>query len=318
MKKINYIILSLLLVFAGFVPSFAQVDAPVMEEVPVLEEVEEVTEVEVMPEVSLPIDLIAVSEFKTLMKSNKNLIIIDASKSKKYKKAHIANAIYVNHNKLYKDGDVKGVVLPVDELATYFGKLGINEKSEIVLYDGGKQKYSSRLYWILKYIGAEDVKILHQDPNTWKKSRIMLTSKLPKARKAVTFTPNVDETMYASTAYVETTLPDPNVILIDVRSAEEYNGDKVVSGDKKGHIPGSINIDYLDLETAVGAFKSVKDLEAIAAKYGITPDKELIFLCKTSIRGAVAYVAFKNVLGYKNVKLYDGACAEWCTKHPLE
>mgnify|MGYP000680751011 FL=1 len=57
---------------------------------------------------------------------------------------------------------------------------------------------------------------------------------------------------------------------------------------------------------------------AIAEKYGLTPDKEIIFLCKTSVRGSVAYVAFKNVLGYENVKLYDGACAEWCSKHPLE
>lgn len=286
MKNIKYIILSMIVLLGGL-NTFAQVD------------------------------LISAKDFKALLKNNKELIVIDASKSKKYAKAHIPNAIFINHNNLYKDGDVKGVIKPVDELAKFFGNLGINEKSEVVLYDGGKQKYSSRIYWILKYLGAENVKILHQDPAQWKKLRLTVTSKVPKKRKPVVFTPIINESIYASTEYVNATLDSTSVVLIDVRTPEEFEGGKAVTGDKKGHIPGSININYTALETETGAFKSKEALEAIAKKYNLTPDMELIFLCKTSVRGAVAYVAFKNVLGYEKVKLYDGACTEWCTKHPL-
>jgi thiosulfate/3-mercaptopyruvate sulfurtransferase len=288
MKTLSNLILSFLLVLTGSVTTFAQVD------------------------------LVPASEFKALIKANKEIVIIDAAKSKTYTKAHIPNAVHVDHNKLYRDGDVSGVVLPVEELAAYFGNLGINEKSDILLYDEGSQKYSTRLYWILKYIGAENVKILHNDINEWKKARIMLTAQAPKSRKPVTFTPTVNDAIYASTDYVSENLKNPNVILVDVRTADEYTGVKAVKGDKKGHIPGSINIDYVEFETETGAFKSKEDLMAIAEKYGLTPDKEIIFLCKTSVRGAVAYAAFKNVLEYENVKLYDGACAEWCSKHPLE
>lgn len=263
-------------------------------------------------------DIINANEFKAMMKANKELVVVDASKSKKYTKAHIPNAIFINHNKLYKEGDVKGVILPVEELAAFFGNLGISEKTEVVLYDGGTQKYSSRLYWILKYIGAENVKILHQEPNAWRKARLVVTEKPTKAKDPVVFTPTVDESIYASTEYVATKAEGLNRVLIDVRSPEEFNGEKAVSGEKKGHIPGSININYVDFETETGAFKSKAELEALAAKYNLTPDMEIIVFCKTSVRGAVAYVAFKNVLGFENVKLYDGACSEWCSKHALE
>lgn len=288
MKTINSIIIALLLVVSGSISSFAQVD------------------------------LISATEFKALVKANKELVIVDGSKSKTYAKAHLPNAMRINHNKLYKDGDVSGIIKSAEELAKFFGDLGISEKTEVVLYDEGSQKYSSRLYWVLKYLGAENVKILHNNPEEWKKARLMLTSKVPKARKPVTFTPTVNETLYASTDYVFENVKNPNVVLVDVRSAAEYNGEKAVKGDKAGHIPGSINIDYKEFETAAKAFKSKEQLAELAAKHGITPDKEVIFLCKTSVRGAVAYVAFKNVLGYENVKLYDGACAEWCSVHPLE
>lgn len=288
MKMINNIILSLLLVLSGSISAYAQVD------------------------------LVTIDQIKDLAKANKELVIIDASKGKTYARAHLTNAINIDHNKLYKDGDVDGVIKPVEELAAFFGNLGISEKSEVVIYDEGSQKYSSRLYWILKYIGAENVKILHNDENEWKKARVMLTAEAPKAKKPVTFNLAVNDAIYASTTYVSEQIKNPEVIVVDVRTPEEYSGGTAVSGEKKGHIPGSINIDYVEMETETGAFKSKEDLMALAEKYSITPDKQVIFLCKTSVRGAVAYVAFKNVLGYENVKLYDGACAEWCTVHPLE
>ncbi len=288
MKAINSIIIALLLVVTAAVNANAQVD------------------------------IISAKDFTALVKANKELVIVDAAKSKTYANAHIKNAININHNDLYKDGDVSGVIKSADELAAFFGNMGISEKTEVVLYDEGSQKYSSRLYWILKYIGAENVKILHKDMDEWRNARILLTGTASKAPKAVTFTPTVNEMIYATTDYVAENLKNPNVVVVDVRTAEEYNGEKAVTGDKAGHIAGSINIDYVEFETEAGAFKSKEDLAAMAEKYGITPDKEVIFLCKTSVRGAVAFVAFKNVLGYENVKLYDGACAEWCTKNPLE
>lgn len=288
MKAINSIIIALLLVVTATVNANAQVD------------------------------IISAKDFTALVKANKELVIVDAAKSKTYTNAHVKNAIHINHNDLYKDGDVSGIIKSAEELAEFFGNLGISEKTEVVLYDEGSQKYSSRLYWVLKYIGAENVKILHKDMDEWRKARIMLTSASTKAHKPVTFTPTVNETIYATTDYVAENLENPNVIVVDVRTVEEYNGEKAIKGDKAGHIPGTINIDYVEFETEAGAYKTKEGLAALAEKYGITPDKEVIFLCKTSVRGAVAFVAFKNVLGYENVKLYDGACAEWCTKNPLE
>ena len=79
-------------------------------------------------------------------------------------------------------------------------------------------------------------------------------------------------------------------------------------------IAGSVNINFTELLTDSGAFKSPSELEAIAAAHGITPEKEVIFYCVTSVRGAVAFSAFEGILGYEHVRLYDGAYLEWVGK----
>ena len=148
----------------------------------------------------------------------------------------------------------------------------------------------------------------------WKKAKVPLTRLAPK-RKAVTFTPNVDKSVMAYIEDVKKSNGNDNVILIDVRTPEEFDA----SSDKSdGRIPGSININHKDFLTADSeAYKSKEELETIARQYGLSPDKELIFYCKTSVRGAVGYIAFKNILGYPNVKVYDGAYEEWKTKYDL-
>ncbi len=264
-------------------------------------------------------DIISAKEFKALYKSNKDLIVIDGAKSKKYKKNHIKGAIRINHNKLYKKGDVKGILLDVPDLEKYFGDLGISNTSTIVITDGGSQKYNSRIYWILKYLGAENVQVLHKDMAKWGKNRIALTAAVPAPRDPVTFTATVNPKLNVSTAYVIENLENPNVVLVDNRAQVEYDGlfEKDLKDLKQGHIPGAIPMNYKELLTENGAYKSREELQAIADSYGLTPDKEIIFHCRTSVRGAVGYIAFKNILGYEKVRLYDGALAEFMVERDL-
>ena len=106
----------------------------------------------------------------------------------------------------------------------------------------------------------------------------------------------------------------PDVVVVDVRTPAEYTGAAQYSD---GHLAGAVNINFTDMLTDDGAFKDATELEAIAAANGITPDKEVILYCRTSVRAAVSFAAFKEVLGYENVKVYDGAYAEWSTDNPV-
>jgi len=251
--------------------------------------------------------LITPKDFMALTKSADNLVIIDAAKESTYKTSHVKNAVNIPHKTLYVEGGVEGVIKSPADLAKLFGSKGVSESSTIVIYDNGSQKYSSRVYWVLKYLGAKNVKLLHKDMDQWKKVRLPIT-RMPAKAKTATFTPSVNKAIYADMAHVKASKAKAK--LIDARTAKEFNGtsEKPVS---PGHIPGAINIDHKDFLTAKEAFKPKADIEALVAKHGIKSTDEVILYCKTSVRGAVLFVAFKDILGYGNVKIYDGALEEW-------
>ena len=242
-------------------------------------------------------------EFSAFKKANKNLVVIDARKATDYAKMHIMKSVNVPHKDLYKDGAVEGLIKDPAALAAYFGKKGISNATPIVIYDDGSSKYNSRVYWVLKYLGAENVQMLHKDMNQWKMARIPLTKSVVPAKKT-TFTPKVNKAILAEMPAVKA----KTAILIDARDAVEYDGS---FKDSEGHLPGAINMPYKEVLKANGAFKSKAELETLASKYGLAADKEIIVYCVTSVRAAVIYFALNNILGYTNVKVYDGAYNEW-------
>lgn len=263
-------------------------------------------------------DIISASDFKAAIKNNKDLVIIDASKTKNYKKNHVKNAMHILYADLNKDKSVAplGTIESPEFIADYMGKKGVSADDEIIIYDGGTQKYSSRMYVTLKYAGAKNVKMVHKDMGEWGKNRILLTSAAPKTRKATTFTADPQNDMFVDLDYVMANKDKETVVLVDTRSPEEFAGEKKVIDGKFGHIPGSINIPFEEFETESGAFKSKSALQDLAAKYNLG-GKELIFFCKTGVKGAVAYNAFNNVLEHPNAKLYEGGCADYVSKYDL-
>lgn len=257
-------------------------------------------------------DVITADEFMALTKSSDNLVVIDANTSKNYSASHIKDAVHVYHMDLYKDGDISGLIETPENLAAYFGNLGITETTPVVITDDGTQKYNARVYWILKYLGAENVKVLHKDMNEWRNARIPLTS-APARTKPATFTPTVNPDIFADLAYVTENKDKDNVVVVDCRTPDEYAG--VKSSD--GHIPGAINIDYVAFLTETGAFKTADEIKAIAEANGITADTEVILYCKTSVRATPAFIALKNILGLEKVRVYDGAYNEWAANYPV-
>ena len=252
-------------------------------------------------------EVINAETYKQMIKDNVEMVVLDGNKKKGYKAAHLENSIFINHNDLYKEGDVKGLILSPEELGGIFGELGVGDNVTVVITDDGSQKYSSRVTWILDYLGYDNVKILHKDKKEWRDARLSLTSKVinPTPRN---FTVNLRPEIMANIDEVASSLENANVILVDARTPEEFAGNHKNSD---GHIPGAINMNYEELLTENGAFKSKEDLMAMMNDRGFTPEKEYIFYCRTSVRAGVPYYAFKYILGYENVKVYDGAYFEW-------
>ncbi len=253
-------------------------------------------------------DTISVSELAEIM-DDKNVRIVSARKSKDYGVVHLKNAINVWHKDLYKAGDIKGLIKSPTELANIFGSKGISETNTIVVYDGGKNKLSGRLYWIFDYLGCDDVRILNGQLKKWRKGRKPVTKEV-KSFSSATFNASPDKNEICTMKYLKTHLDDANVVIVDVRDAEEYAGKKGEI-ERKGHIPGAIHFEYKKVLTEKGILKSKAELKKIVESAGITSDKEVILYCETSVRAGIVYIALKSILEYSKVRIYDGAYYEW-------
>ena len=255
-------------------------------------------------------DFISPKDFSKAIK-DKNTVVISAQKESNYKKSHIKGSVYVNHKDLYKAGKPEGIIKSNAELAKIFGAKGISNKNMIILYDDGKNKYSARIYWILKYLGATNVKLLAKDMGEWRKARVPIT-KAKSKRAATTFTAKTNKSIIADYNYVKSSIGKSSVLLLDVRHLTEFNGTskKPIS---KGHLPGAKNIEWNKLEKANGTLLSSGELAKLFNGIGATKDKTIVIYCATSVRSGIVFVALKS-LGYTKVKVYDGAYNEWVAK----
>ncbi len=250
-------------------------------------------------------DVVSVKELQSLLKQD-NTILVSAQKEVEYNKIHITGAINIDHNLLYDD---MTMLLPPSQVAQILGVNGINQNMKIVLYDEGSSKYSGRLYWILDYMGATDIKILDGGLKAWKAGRKPVT-KTASTAKATTFTPKINKAYLATMATVKTAVNNSAYVIIDARTPEEYNGTNETTL-RLGHIPSAVNINYVSVLNTRGELKSNDELAAIYAKAGITKDKKVIIYCKTSVRAGIEFLALKSALGFSNVMVYDGAFTEW-------
>ncbi len=259
--------------------------------------------------------VVSAKDFTAEVKKDKSIVVIDANTADNYAKSHVMGAVNVPHKELYKDGEIEGLIKSPEDLAAYFGKKGISNTSNIVIYDDGSNKYSSRVYWILDYLGATKLRILHKDMDVWKVARVPLTRN-KTAVKATSFSPSVNGAIMATAADVKAC--SGNCVVVDARHSSEYDGtsEKPVS---EGHIKGAVNVEYKAFLTDKGDFLPKDQIKAVAEKNGLTADKTIILYCVTSVRAAAIFVALKDILGYPNVKIYDGAYNEWIAQgNPME
>ena len=251
--------------------------------------------------------VISVHDFATQLKSSPNLIIIDVSAAEVYSKQHIQGAINIPFKELNKPGAVEGQLKTVEELVSILSSKGVSNNSKIVVYDEGMNRYNGRVWWVLKYLGASDVSVLHFNLEQITEAKIGLTA-VPNILKAVTFSPTVHPEMICKMAEIQKA--DRNFLLLDGRDKEEFDGVDPAKRSK-GHLPGAFLLSFKDLQTATGAYKSKKEIIEIAAKSGATPDKPIVVYCNTGIKASVLYIALKEIAGFSNVRYYDGSYAEW-------
>ncbi|MFW5995248.1 MAG: sulfurtransferase, partial [Spirochaetia bacterium] len=123
------------------------------------------------------------------------------------------------------------------------------------------------------------------------------------------FTAEVRPELLADQEYIEDNLDNEDVLLLDARSPEEYSGEDV-RAERGGHIPGAVNIDWVNNRSDSGGFRPVEELTRVYEEAIEGHDGPAITLCQAGFRAAHSYVALR-ILGYEDARMYDGSWAEW-------
>lgn len=205
-----------------------------------------------------------------------------------------------------------------DTMAARLGAAGIGNDTTVVFY-GEEVQFGIYAWWVLRYCGHRDVRVLDGARYRWRNQGRPLVREAPPARAAATYRPAArDETMRVLRDEVLRRLGDPRVALLDMRSPEEYRGERVsppnvpdFGAERTGRIPGAAHLYYLELLEEDRSFRSPEALRAVLAERGVDASREVVAYCRLSHRATVLHFAMTQLLGMPRVRVYDGSWIEW-------
>ena len=244
--------------------------------------------------------------------NSENLLILDLSAPERYQQGHIPGAIPVPAAALLRgEGAVPNLIPTAEQLSTLFSAIGLTQERHVVVYDDQMGPLAGRMIWTLHSAGFHNCSMLDGQLPAW------LAAGLPLEMQSNTPQPapvevHLSDERLADIPYILAHLDSPDHIILDVRSAEEFSGEKVINARKGGHIPGAVNYEWTRAMISPQdwrlrpAEEILSELEAL----GVTKDKTIITHCQTHRRSGLSYL-FTKQLGFDKVRCYDGSWFEW-------
>ncbi|MTJ10900.1 sulfurtransferase [Anabaena sp. UHCC 0204] len=252
--------------------------------------------------------------------NNPQVVIVDCRFSladsqlgkKQYEANHIPGAYYLDLNQ-----DLSSPVgehggrhpLPnIAELAEKLSAIGVNsQKTLVVAYDDSRLAFASRLWWLLRYLGHEQVAVLDGGFDCWEKAGYSVTKVIPTSRGG-TFIPYVQSEKVVDFTYVKTHKDNPDVVLIDSREGDRYRGERESIDKVAGHIPGAVNYPWTEVTDASGCILS--HTEQSQRWQNIDTTKEILVYCGSGVTACVNLLSLA-IAGIPTAKLYAGSWSDW-------
>lgn len=245
------------------------------------------------------------------MIGDENLRIFDATivfdpsaepAREKYLKAHIPGAVFLDHNSLSREDTDLMFMLPGEaELADKIGAIGIGNDNPVVVYSTEMIGWATRIWWLLRYAGHRNVRVLNGGLAAWQGS----LEEAENSFEPATFTPSLAPDMFATKEEVMDSLKEGSACVVNALTPEIYRGETGLPYD--GHISGSVNHPLMELMDGA-SLKSDEELKKIFAEKD-TGDR-MITYCGGGIAATVNACAAK-LAGIEDVAVYDGSMSEW-------
>ena len=247
---------------------------------------------------------------------NVRIIHIDRDELDAYQSGHIPGAVGWNWKTML--WDVRERQFPSPKVfAERLGQAGVTNDTTVVLC-GVPVQFGTYGWWVFKYLGHRDVRLLDGGMTKWMQEERPLTVDVP-AIEPVDYLPNpVNHGMRAGRDDVLRVLNTSGTTIIDHRSSEEYSGERVAphgmadfGAERYGRIPGAVHLPYSSLLNEDDTFKTPAELRELVALVLEDEDAPAISYCRLSHRATLAYFAMTEILSYRKLRVYDGSWTEW-------
>ncbi|MGI0101492.1 MAG: sulfurtransferase [Nitrosotalea sp.] len=255
---------------------------------------------------------------KNLGDNSIKIVEVDYDPENAYRQGHIQNASLIWWKRDINDPVTRDIVNK-SQFEELMSRNGITSDSEVILYGDFNNWFAAFVFWIFKYYGHEKVKIMNGGRKKWEMEKKPYTKEEPQIQKTKYVSAPPNEGMRAYLFDVRRALDKTDTVLVDVRSPKEFSGEitappeyPMEHAQRGGHIPSAHNIPWA---TAVndtdGTFKAVDELKKNYEPKGVTPDKDVICYCRIGERSSHSWFVLKYLLGYPQVRNYDGSWTEW-------
>ncbi|MBX2827769.1 MAG: sulfurtransferase [Flavobacteriaceae bacterium] len=243
--------------------------------------------------------------------------IIDFRKEKGYNDGHIDGALNIWRKDIEETSyPYSGMMASKNKMELLFQRLGIKDRDTLVVYDDRGSCEAARFWWLLGNYGFDSVKILNGGLDAWKEAGGSISTQ-PTIQEASSFTFKNESWSQLfidkdSLRYLRAT--QDRLIVLDTRTENEFSGKRQKRGAvRAGRIPGSVLIDWVEAADFDnnGKFKSLKELKEVYATLGSDKNQPIVVYCHSGVRSAHTTFVLTELLGYKNVRNYDGSWTEW-------
>jgi thiosulfate/3-mercaptopyruvate sulfurtransferase len=233
-----------------------------------------------------------------------------------YAAGHVPGAVFLANSAIRDVKNTPTFVPAVADFAALMRKLGISNKTRVIVYDERGGLYAARLWWILRYYGHPNVALLDGGWTKWSAEGRPVSTEEPAVTPA-DFTPRANPRWLATADDVLAAIKTGRVKIVDARTVGEIEGRDLRNIKRGGAIPASTAVYWEDgLDPKTRTFKSAAELRQLFADRGIRPQDDVIAYCQVGMR-ASHDLFMLHLIGYNNLRNYYGAWEEWGNREDL-